>query len=102
MRFNLNKLSFVQKRFASKVYFDVKVGDKKTLQRITFKLYDETTPKTAENFRQLCTGERGFGYEKSSFHRVISDFMAQGGDFTHHNGTGGKVILLFFCQFRRF
>ena len=72
-------------------YFDMNV-DGKSIGRITFELFADVTPKCAENFRQLCTGEPGFGYAKSPFHRVIPQFMLQGGDFTARNGTGGKSI----------
>ncbi|OSC98540.1 hypothetical protein PYCCODRAFT_993814 [Trametes coccinea BRFM310] len=82
-----------------RVFFDVSI-DNQPSGRIIFELFNDTAPKTCENFRALCTGEKGLSplserplyYKNSIIHRSIKDFMIQGGDFTKRNGTGGESI----------
>ena len=76
-----------------KVFFDIS-KDNQPIGKMVFELYKNHVPITAENFRSICAGDnkQGYTYAGSHFHRIIDGFMAQGGDFTNHNGTGGKSI----------
>ena len=79
-------------RSLPRCYLDISTEDDENLGRVIVELRSDVVPRTAENFRCLCTGEKGFGYKNATFHRVIPEFMCQGGDFENHNGTGGRSI----------
>jgi len=88
-----NSASFQEACAASKtaVYLSVQIDDV-PVGDLKIKLFDSVVPRTSENFKQLCVGTPGFGFKNSIFHRIIPGFMAQGGDFTNFNGTGGMSI----------
>ena len=101
-------VSLLSKMPNPSVFFDVAIGNNAP-KRIEFLLRADVAPKTAENFRALCTGEKGVGksgkplhFKGSKFHRIIPEFMLQGGDFTRGNGTGGKYenprVFSFYCE----
>ncbi|TGO29341.1 hypothetical protein BPAE_0016g00650 [Botrytis paeoniae] len=95
--FNVWRRSRCADKYVNRVFFDITIGGE-PLGRIQFELFADVVPKTAENFRQFCTGEtknhlgRPQGYKGSKFHRIIKDFMCQGGDFLNGDGTGSTCI----------
>ncbi|GAA6096642.1 E3 SUMO-protein ligase RanBP2 isoform X1 [Tachysurus ichikawai] len=88
----ISQVDTAQSRPSNPTVFLTIAADNELIGKITIELFANIVPKTAENFRVLCTGEKGFGYRNSIFHRIIPDFMCQGGDITKHDGTGGKSI----------
>ena len=85
------KQTALKNRSCPHVFFDITIGGAPA-GRIVMKLRSDVVPRTAQNFAQLCSGEKGYGFKNCNFHRVIPGFMCQGGDFTNRNGTGGKSV----------